>query len=127
MRSPTTNTSGWPGSEQSGLHLDAPGAVDGGAGALGQQPPERRGLHAGRPDLGARLDAVALDVEAGLVDADDPGAEAHLDAQPLEVALRPPAQPLRVAGEHGVQRVEQHDPRAVAGSKRRKLSPQRAA
>ena len=110
MRSPTTNSSGWPGQRAVRLHLDATGAVDGGAGAIGQQSSERRGLDPCRPDLGACLDAVALEIQTGFVDADDPGAEADLDAQPLEVAPGPPAQALRVAGEHGVQRVEQHDP-----------------
>ena len=94
-----------------GRHLDAAGAVDGGAGTISQQSSKGRGLHASRPDLGASLDAVALEVEAGGVDADDPRAETELDAQPLEVAPGAPAQALRVAGKHGVQGVEEHDAR----------------
>jgi hypothetical protein len=78
IRSPTTNT---PGARQRtvGRHLHAARAVDGGLCAVGEQPPERRGLHARRPDLGAGLDAAALDVQPGRVDADDPSAEAQLD------------------------------------------------
>ena len=52
IRSPTTKTSGWPGSEQSGSTRDAPGAVGRRPRGLGEQPAERRGLDAGRPDLG---------------------------------------------------------------------------
>ena len=52
IMSPTTNTSGWPGSGEVGLDRDPAGAVDLGAGLLGELPAERAGLHAGGPDLG---------------------------------------------------------------------------
>ena len=93
--------------------------------------PERRGLHAGRPDLRASLDAAGLTlaaghVEAGFVDADDPGAESQLDAEALQIALGAAAQPLGVAGEHGVEPVEQHDPR-LRGVKAAEVVAQRAS
>ena len=68
----------------------AAGAIDRGLGLLGQDSAEGRCLYAGRPDLGARLDAPGrvvglLDVETVLVDAGDQGLQPHLDPEPFQI------------------------------------------
>ena len=92
--SPTTNTSGWPGSVRSGLTRDPAGPVERGTGLLGQRAAERVGLDAGRPDLGDGVDpldaaVLELHLDAALVDVGHHRAEHHLDAELLELALGP--------------------------------------
>ncbi len=57
--SPIANTSGCPGSVQSGLHRHPPRAVGLRAGRVRQHLRQRRGLHPGGPDLGAGRGCVS--------------------------------------------------------------------
>lgn len=100
------------------LHRDATGTVHCSARDIGLHPPQPGGLHTGRPDLRARLDTSGLARSSGhhdacFVDANHPGAETDLHAEPLEIALRPPTETLRIGRQHGVGRVQQHDPRRL--------------
>ena len=122
--SPTTKTSGWPGSGEVGKHLDATRTVEARAGLLGDLLAQRAGLHAGRPHLGERLDAGRRtigpgDGDAGRVDVGDLGAQAHVDAHAGEPPPGRVAEPLAEGGQHRVDRVERMI-RAWVGSIRRK-------
>ena len=113
--SPTTKTSGWPGTVRSGSTCDPTRAVGLGTGLLGDLPAQRAGLHAGRPHLGEGLDArrraVGLgDGDAGGVDVGDLGAQAHVDPHLGEPSPGRAAQPLAEGGQHGVDRVDEDDP-----------------
>ena len=115
IMSPTTNTSGWPGQRQVGVHADPAGPVHRRTGLLAQQLAERAGLHAGRPHLGGGLDAptgavLVLDLDAPLVDVDDHRAELDLDAELLQRVLGLLAQRPAERREHLGRRVEQDHP-----------------
>ena len=85
IMSPTTNTSGWPGQRQVGLHRDPAGAVDLGAGLLGERRPSGLACTPAAQTLVDGLDpasaaVLVLDVDAALVDVGDHRAELDLDA-----------------------------------------------
>ena len=129
--SPTTNTSGWPGRRAVGVDPDPAGAVGLGAAGAASEPAERRGGHAGRPDLRAGIDrrrrAVAgLDVDAFPVHADDHRAGVDLDAEAAEVpgGLAGRAARRTSGGRRRHPRAGARGP--AAGSIRRKLSLQSA-
>ena len=114
--SPTTKTSGWPGTVRSGRTSHATRTVQARTGLLGDLLPERAGLHAGRPDLGERLDVGGCavgpgDRDAGRVDVGDLGAQAHVDPHGREPPAGGVAQALTEGRQHGVDGVDEDDPR----------------
>ena len=87
------------GEGEVGVDADAAGAVERGAGLVGQRLGQRRGLHAGGPDLGDGVDALGaavleLHLDAALVDVGHHRAEDHLDAELLQLGLGPLAELL---------------------------------
>ncbi len=114
--SPTTKTSGWPGRVRSSWTSMRPARSSAAPVWSASCAPERRGADAGGPHLAHGLDALApavgvLDLDAGRVDVDDLGAEAHLDAhvgQALDGAV---AELLAERAEHRRGGVEQDDAR----------------
>ena len=115
--SPTTKTSGWPGRVQSGSTLHPAGAVDLGAGLLGELPAQRAALHAGRPDLACaarcagRCRRCRSTSMPRRVDVDDLGAELHVDAHARVSCLAARRRQLLAEGaQHRVGGVEQDDP-----------------
>ena len=96
------------------LDVDAPGAVDLGAGLVGDHLAERGGGDSGGPDLGHGLDAtdravLVLDLDAGAVDLGDHGAELDLDAALLEAGAGLAAEAVTEGGQHLRRSVEQDD------------------
>ena len=81
----------------------------------GEHAPERRRLHARRPDLrhrGEPLDAAAgLQLDACGVHSRDQRPRSDLDAHPLELRRRPPRETLVEARQDPRRRVEQDDAR----------------
>ena len=96
------------------LDVDAPGAVDLGAGLLGDHLAERGGGDASGPDLGHGLDAadravLVLDLDAAAVDLGDHGTELDLDAALLEAGPGLAAEAVTEGGQHLRRAVEQDD------------------
>ena len=113
IRSPTTNTSGARAASSPAAPRTRPArSTVAPARAASSRPSGDACTPAAQIFVRASM-RPPLDVEAGRVDPDDPRAEADLDAEPLEVASRAPAQPLRVGREDGVDRVDQDDARAL--------------
>ena len=123
--SPTTKISGWPATERSGRRCTRP------SGRSRRRSPRRRRAASGA----ARTPAAQIRVRAAIRSSPggpatvippassvgDDRARADLDAEALERARRPPREPLVEGRQDPRAGVEQHDPRARAGSKRRKL------
>ncbi len=98
-----------------GVDADPAGAVQRGPGLLGERLGQRAGLHPGRPHLGHRLDPLhpvvaVLDLEAALVDVGDHGAEHHLHAELLELAVGPASELGPERREHLPGGVDQQHP-----------------
>ena len=113
--SPTTSTSGWPGSVRSPRTRSRPAsstltpAASASAPASGDAATPAahstvRAGHVGDPVTAQHRDAVRVHVAHR-------GARAHVDAQPLEVAGRAAPQRLRVVGQQAGPGLEQRDPR----------------
>ena len=103
--SPIANTSGWPGSEQSGCTATRPARSQSAPVGVGEHLGQRRRLDSGRPDLGARRDALdlavgALHLDPVAVDVRDDAAGVYLHPQALELRRRLRGEPIAEAGEH---------------------------
>ena len=93
----------------------AAGAIDAATRRLRDDAPKRRALHARCPDLGDRLDPlhpgiVGAGAEAEFVDPRDHRSEVGFDADTFQVAGGTALQRLGERRQHGVLRVQQHDP-----------------
>ena len=112
MRSPTTKTSGWPGSEQSGNTSTRPDRSQRRARLLGQARPEWRALHPGCPDLGAGperggLAVGTVDLDPVVVDAGHHCLEVDLDPEPGQISMGFLGQPGAEFGQHARAAVEE--------------------
>ena len=96
--------------------LHATRAIEFGAGRVGEDPPERRGLDPGGPDLRRRLDPAqrgigGVGLQPVLVDVGHRGAEVDLDPDVFQILHRAPLQRLGKRAQDGGRGIEQHDPR----------------
>ena len=99
---------------QVGLDEDPPGSIGLGARSRRHLPRERRRLDAGGPQDGPGRDRLLAalgrdDADAPVVDVDDPGLQADLDAEPLELALGRCRTPGRIRRQHAVHRLDEDD------------------
>ena len=111
------------------MTADPAGAVERGAGLLGQGLAQGVGLHAGGPDLGDGVDALGaavleLHLEAALVDLGDHAAEHHLDAELLELLLGLLAE-LGTEGRQHLRRGVDEDDARLPGVDRAEVLAQR--
>ncbi len=95
--------------------LDPAGSIRLGAGLARHDPRERRGRDAGRPEHGPgrdrRLRPVRRErLHLSLVDVGDPRLRAHLDAEPLQLALRRRGSAGRERRQDPVHRLDEDDP-----------------
>ena len=128
--SPTTNTSGWPGSVRSGFTLIRPARSTGAPDCSPSSLPSGLACTPAAHTLVVGLDAAAgavlvLDVDAPLVDVDDHRAELHLDAELLQRVLGLLAELRAERRQHLRRRVEQDHP-GLAGVDPAEVVAQRA-
>src|SRR4249919_2146384 len=96
--------------------LHAPRAIEFGAGRVGEDATERRGLDPGGPDLRRRLDPAqrgigGIGLQSVLVDMGNRGPEMELDPDVFQILHRASLQQLGKRAQDSGRSIEEHDPR----------------